>query len=123
MQQHLEQILEEMDVLRTLVLQNKEGNAEIRSIMRRIFQHVEYIQSTPSISPTHHQSIVTLLAQLLDAEHGILLKGQHDKGLSEQEHLQLQTHVTERQKMLQAMQQDWPALQTFLNNCQDLLGK
>jgi len=25
--------------------------------------------------------------------------------------------------MLQAMQQDWPALQTFLGNCQELLGK
>ncbi|MDQ6967085.1 MAG: hypothetical protein Q9M14_00195, partial [Mariprofundaceae bacterium] len=123
MQQHLEKILEDMDILRPFALQNQENNAELRSTMRRIIQHVEHLQRTPTISPTHHQSIVALLAQLLDAEHGILVKGHHDTGLSEQDHLQLQTHVAERQNMLQAIQQDWPALQIFLNNCQDLLGK
>ena len=123
MQRHLEQILDDMDTLRPYALKNQENNVELRSVMRRIIQHVEHLQRTPNITPAHHQSIVLLLAQLLDAEHGILLKGHHDTGLSEQEHLQLQTHVTERQKMLQAIQQDWPALQTFLNNCQDLLGK
>ncbi|MBN4082596.1 GGDEF domain-containing protein [Mariprofundus ferrooxydans] len=123
MQRHLEQILEDMDILRPFALQNQENNAELRSTMRRIIQHVEHLQRTPSIAPAHHQSIVTLLAQLLDVEHGILLKGQHNTDLSEQEQEQLQTHVSERQNMLQAIQQDWPALQTFLNNCQDLLGK
>jgi len=123
MQQHLEQILEEMDVLRPLVLQNEEGNAEIRSIMRRIFQHVEYIQSTPHIDPAYHQFIIVLLTQLLDSEHGILLKGKHDETLPEQELQQLQSHVSERLNMLQAIQQDWPALQAFLSNCHDLLGK
>ncbi|MDQ6968436.1 MAG: diguanylate cyclase [Mariprofundaceae bacterium] len=123
MQQHLEQILDDMDILRPFALQNQENNAELRSTMRRIIQHVEYLQRNPSISPTQHQSIVALLAQLLDAEHGTLLKGHHDTGLSEQDHLQLQTHVAERQDMLRAIQQDWPALQIFLSNCQDLLGK
>lgn len=123
MQRHLEQILEDMDILRPFALQNQENNAELRSTMRRIIQHVEHLQRTPSITPAHHQSIVTLLAQLLDVEHGMLIKSQHDAGLSEQEQEQLQTHVGERQNMLQAIQQDWPALQTFLNNCQDLLGK
>jgi len=123
MQRHLEQILEDMDILRPFALQNQESNAELRSTMRRIVQHVEHLQRTPNITPEHHQFIVVLLAQLLDAEHGILLKGHRDTGLSEQEHLQLQTHVAERKKMLQAIQQDWPALQIFLNNCQDLLGQ
>ncbi len=123
MQRHLEQILEDMDVLRPFALQNQENNAELRSTMRRIIQHIEHLQRTPSISPAHHHSIVALLAQLLDLEHGILLKAQQNTELSEQEQQQLQTHVRERQKMLQAIQQDWSALQTFLNNCQDLLGK
>jgi diguanylate cyclase (GGDEF)-like protein len=123
MQRHLEQILEDMDILRPFALQNQENNAELRSTMRRIIQHIEHLQRTPSISPAHHQSIVALLAQLLDLEHGILLKAPQNTELSEQEQAQLQTHVSERQKMLQAIQQDWPALQNFLNNCQDLLGK
>jgi len=123
MQRHLEQILDDMDILRPYALKNQETNVELRSTMRRIIQHVEHLQRTPNISPAHHQTIVALLAQLLDVEHGTLLKGQHDTGLSEQDQLQLQKHVTERQNMLQAVQQDWPALQTFLNNCQDLLGK
>lgn len=123
MQPHLEQILEDMDTLRPLALQNQENNAELRSTMRRIVQHVEHLQRTPTIAPAHHQSIIMLLSQLLDAEHGILLKAHHDTGLSEQDNQQLQAHVTERQKMLQAIQQDWPALQTFLTSFQDLLGK
>jgi len=123
MQRHLEQILDDMDILRPYALKDQESNVELRSTMRRIIQHVEHLQRTPNISPAHHQAIVALLIQLLDAEHGILLKGTHDTGLPEQERLQLQKHVSERQQMLQAMQQDWPALQTFLTNCQDLLGK
>ncbi|MDQ6957137.1 MAG: GGDEF domain-containing protein [Mariprofundaceae bacterium] len=123
MQRHLKQILEDMDILRPFALQNQETNVELRSVMRRIIQHVEHLQRTPTVTPAHHQSIVMLLAQLLDAEHGILLKGHHDTGLPEQDNLQLQAHVTERQGILQAIQQDWAALQTFLNNCQDLLGK
>jgi len=123
MQRHLEQILEDMDILRPYALKNQEKNVELRSTMRRIIQHVEHLQRTPNISPAHHQAIVALLIQLLDAEHGTLLKGTHDTGLPEQEIQQLQKHVAERQEMLQAMQQDWPALQTFLGNCQDLLGK
>jgi len=123
MQRHLEQILEDMDILRPYALKNQEKNVELRSTMRRIIQHVEHLQRTPNISPAHHQTIVALLVQLLDAEHGTLLKGAHSTGLSEQEAQQLQKHVAERQSMLQAMQQDWPALQTFLANCQELLGK
>lgn len=123
MQRHLEQILEDMDFLRPFVLQNQENDAELRSTMRRIIQHVEHIQRSPQIDPAYHQSIAALLAQLLDAEHGILLKGHHDISLPEQEKLQLQEHVSERLNMLQVVQQDWPALQAFLSNCQDLLGE
>jgi len=123
MQRHLEQILDDMDILRPYALKNQEKNVELRSTMRRIIQHIEHLQRTPNISPEQHQAIVALLIQLLDAEHGTLLKGRHTNGLSEQDKLQLQKHVSERQQMLQAMQHDWPALQTFLGNCQDLLGK
>jgi len=123
MQPHLEQILEDMDTLRPLALQKQENNVELRSTMRRIVQHVEHLQRTPAIHPAQHQSILMLLSQLLDAEHGILLKAHDDTGLSEQDNQQLQAHVTERQKMLQTIQQDWPALQTFLTSIQDLLGQ
>ena len=123
MQRHLKQILEDMDILRPFALQNQETNVELRSTMRRIIQHIEHLQRTPTINPAHHQSIVTLLAQLLDAEHGILLKGSQGAALPEQEYQQLQSYIAERQEMLQAVQQDWPALQTFLSNCQDLLGQ
>lgn len=85
MQQHIEQILSDMDTLRPFVLANQSQNAELRSIMRRIIQHVEFIQKMPNIPPQQYEILATGLIQLLDAEHGALLKRDPELLLSERE--------------------------------------
>jgi len=123
MQQHIEQILSDMDTLRPFVLANQSQNAELRSIMRRIIQHVEFIQKMPNIPPQQYEMIATGLIQLLDAEHGALLKRDPESLLSEHEEKQLNQHILERRKMLQSLQYDWPILQHTLKNSYELLGK
>jgi len=123
MQQHIEQILSDMDTLRPFVLANQNQNAELRSIMRRIIQHVEFIQKMPNIPPQQYEILATGLVQLLDAEHGVLLKRDPESLLSEHEQRQLEQHISERREMLQSLQYDWPILQHALKNSHELLGK
>ena len=123
MQQHIEQILHDMDTLRPFVLANQSQNAELRSIMRRIIQHVEYIQQIPNIPPEKYTSITRCLTQLLDAEHGAILKKPADAILSDSEAEQLMQHTQERRNMLQALQYDWPILRHSLEKSYALLGK
>ncbi|MDQ6995678.1 MAG: GGDEF domain-containing protein [Mariprofundaceae bacterium] len=123
MQQHIEQILSDMDTLRPFVLANQNQNAELRSIMRRIIQHVEFIQSMPNIPPQQYEIISKGLMQLLDAEHGAYLKRDPESLLSEQEQSQLHQHIMTRRQMLQSLQYDWPILQHALKSSYELLGK
>ncbi|MDQ6974199.1 MAG: GGDEF domain-containing protein [Mariprofundaceae bacterium] len=123
MQQHIEQILHDMDILRPFVLANQSQNAELRSIMRRIIQHVEFIQNTPNIPPEQYSLVSNGLIQLLDAEHGALLKRNPESLLSEQEQTQLNQHIMARRQMLQSLQYDWPILQHALRSSYELLGK
>ena len=123
MQQHIEQILSDMDTLRPFVLANQQQNAELRSIMRRIIQHVEFIQSMPSINPKQYEAIISFIIPLLDAEHGALLKRGPEDLLSDEEIAQLTQHIQVRRNMLQTIQYDWPILQHFLKSSYDLLGK
>jgi len=123
MHEHTSKILKDMDTLRPFILANKEQNAELRSILRRIIQHVESIQHTPHVSPEQYQAITALLTPLIDAEHGTLLKSSGDVGISTQDQAQLKQHVDERRLMLQSIQHDWPALISFINNSHGLLGK
>jgi len=123
MQQHIEQILSDMDTLRPFVLANQSQNAELRSIMRRIIQHVEFIQNTPNIPPEQYNIVSNGLIQLLDAEHGAFLKRNPETLLSEQEQAQLKQHIMVRRQMLQSLQYDWPILQHALKSSYELLGK
>jgi len=123
MQQHIEQILSDMDTLRPFVLANQSQNAELRSIMRRIIQHVEFIQNTPTIPPQQYEITASALVQLLDAEHGALLKRNPESILSEREQTQLNQHVMTRRGMLHSLQYDWPILQHALQSSYELLGK
>jgi len=123
MQQHIEQILHDMDTLRPFVLANQTQNAELRSIMRRIIQHVEYIQQLPNIPHEKFATMSRCLMQLMDAEHGAVLKKPADEALSESEEEHLIQHTQERRDMLQALQYDWPIVRHSLEKSYALLGK
>ncbi len=123
MHKHLKEILEEIDNIRVFILPHPRHDADLRASIRRIVQRVEQLQNTPCIKPEQHQFIASLLSQLVDAEHGMLIKAAKDIGLSESDKTRLQNHIGQRLQQLSSSQQDWPKLQKTLSTCHGLLGK
>ena len=122
--QNINKLIEDIDELRLLVLtdENKE-NAELRSLLRRMFYQLEDIQRQPVISPVRYQKVTSLLASLLDAEHGALLRGSSEAPLSDKESAALDEYITNKKITLQAAQQDMPAVFQLILRCSDLLGR
>ena len=124
MLQYTRPILDDMDILRAFLVdskQNEEQSNELRSAMRRIVRNVEAIEHEPHIKPNQYHFVAKLLMQLVDAEHGILLNAK--AGISEQDQSRIDAHIQERKTILKSIQNDWPALQAFLDHCHELLGK
>jgi len=124
MLQYTRPILDDMDILRSFLIgseQNEKQSNELRSAMRRIIRNVEAIEHEPHIEPNQYHFIAKLLMQLMDAEHGILLNAQ--SGISEQDKTYIEAHIQEQKNILKTIQNEWPALQNFLDRCHELLGK
>jgi len=120
----IKQLIEDVDALRPLVLtKEQQENAELRSLLRRIFYQLENLQRQPFISVARHQKIVSLLASLLDAEHGALIKGSGEEPLSDEESRILDEYIGNRKTALQAAGQDMPAVYQLIIRCSDLLGR
>ncbi len=120
---NISKALEDMDSLRLLVLTDGQESAEIRSLLRRIFYQLEDLQRHPFISTTRHQKITSLLASLLDAEHGALIKGSAEEGLNEEDTESLNEYIANRKNIMQEAQQDMPSVYKLIIRCSDLLGK
>ena len=82
---NINKLIDEIDLLRPLVLTEEQENAEVRSLLRRMFYRLENIKQYPFISAVRYQKIVKLLATLLDAEHGALIKGSAEVPLSDED--------------------------------------
>jgi len=116
-------LLEGLDTLRPIVLANKSRERELRSLLRQMVSSLETLQNTPSIEPELYQHIVTLLAILLDAEHGTLLKHMHDSDDTTHLFSLFDIHIKQRKALLDAAQQDLPIALTTVRHSFDLIGK
>jgi len=124
MLQYTRPILDDMDILRAFLIdsqQNEKQSNELRSAMRRIIRNVEAIEQEPHVEPSQYHFVAKLLMQLMDAEHGILLNAK--SGISEQDRTHIEAHIQEQKNILKTIQNEWPALQAFLDHCHELLGK
>lgn len=120
---NINKLIEDIDTLRLLVLtEERKGNVEIRSLLRRMFYLLEDIQRQPVVSPVRYQKITSLLATLLDAEHGALLRGSAEAALTEEENAALDEYIINKKMTMQAAQQDMPAVYQLILRCSDLLG-
>jgi len=116
-------LIEDMDTLRMLVLNGEQENAEVRSLLRRMFHHLEDIERQPSISIALHTKIVALLTSFMDAEHAAMIKGSGGNTLPEEENEKIERYIAEKRDMLQAAQHDMPAVYELIIRCSDLLGR
>ena len=109
--QNINRLIEDIDELRLLVLTDeRKENLELRSLLRRMFYQMEDIQRQAVVSPVRYQKVTSLLASLLDAEHGALLRGSAEAPLSDEESAALDEYITNKKLTLQAAQQDMPAV-------------
>lgn len=120
---NINKLIDDIDLLRPLVLTEEQENAEVRSLLRRMFYQLEALQRYPFISAVRYQKIVTLLATLLDAEHGALIKGSAESPLSDEDIQSLDEYIANRKNTMQASQQDMPAVYQLIIRCSDLLGR
>ncbi len=121
---NINKLIEDIDTLRPLVLtEERQDNAELRSLLRRMFYQLEDIQRQPVISPVRYQKVASLLASLLDAEHGALLKGSVEAAFSDEESTALDEYINNKKLTMQAAQQDMPAVYQLILRCSDLLGR
>lgn len=123
-QQHLiSELLQNLDIIRPVVLSNKKESANMRSLLRRMLSSLETLQNTPYINPTLYRDVVAMLTLLFDAEHGTLLKGlvHHDK--PEDLLKSFQSHSQTRKTLIDTAQQDLPSALNMLRRGYDLLGK
>jgi len=116
-------LIEDMDTLRMLVLTGEQENAEVRSLLRRMFHHLEEIERQPSISTALHAKIIALLTSFMDAEHAAIIKGAGGNALPEEESEKIEQYVADKRNMLLASQHDLPAVYELIIRCSDLLGK
>jgi len=116
-------LVEELDTLRPLVLgDGSEEDAELRSLIRRMYYQLDDLQRHLFVSPPRYQKLLSLLASLLDAEHGALLKGSPESPLGEDEASALDEYIANKRTTMQAAQQDMPAVYQLILRCSDLLG-
>lgn len=120
---NIDRLIDDIDELRPLVLTKEHENAEVRSLLRRMFYQLDNLKRHPFISAVRHQKIVTLMASLLDAEHGALIKGSAEEPISDEDVESLDEYIANRKSTMQASQQDMPAVYQLIIRCSDLLGR
>ena len=117
-------LIDDVDALRPIVLSGEhEKDLELRRLLRRMLYQLDNMQRQHFISVSRYQKIVSLLASLLDAEHGTLIKGSVEEPLGSDESEKLELYIEERKDSLKAAQQDMPAVYHLILDCSDLLGR
>ena len=65
----IEELLGSLDKVRPILLAQKEKDAGMRSLLRRMVSQLESLQNIPSVNPELYKQISHMFALLLDAEH------------------------------------------------------
>jgi len=119
----LEQILEDMDDIRPLVIAARPDDMELRGTTRRMISTLEEIKQSPSIPAQTYLWLCQLTSKLLDAEHGALLKPTVDGDIPALAQQSVKQHVEERQMLLMQALQDIPATHLLLDQSSEMIGK
>jgi len=119
----INQLLDDMDIIRPLVIAAKPNDADLRAITRRMVASLESIKSAPSIPMSTYLWLSQITARLMDAEHGALLKPTSDGLIPASIQASIQTHATSRQQLVSEALKDIPPTHALLNHSCSMIGK
>ncbi len=119
----VQRIIDDLDTMRPFVLASNQQNADLRSMLRRMFSALEALQQLPAVSVAQYRMLARLLSRLIDAEHGSLLSSEVGRELSERDADSLREHVEERRRLFDQAQQDVPILHRTIARCSALIGR
>lgn len=119
----LNQLLEDMDEIRPIVIAAMPEDLQLRSTTRRMISDLEQIRHHPGIPDETHQWICKQYARLLDAEHGAMLRTRDDGTLAPESVSALQSHTEQRQMLLMQAQTEMPATHQQLDDTTALIGE
>ena len=119
----LNQLLDDMDVVRPIVLAAMPDDIELRATTRRMIAALEQIRQAPGIPNSTHLWAVQQFAKLLDAQHGPLLRPTHSGTISDDAKSAVQTQVEQRQALIMQALQDIPVTRALLDSTSGMIGE
>lgn len=119
----LNQLLDDMDVVRPIVLAAMPDDAELRATTRRMIGSLEQIRQAPGIPSHTYLWISQQLAKLLDAQLGALLRPTHSGTLPEETRHAVEEQVQQRKTLLLQALQDIPATRALLDSTCAMIGE
>lgn len=119
----VQQLIDDFDALRPIVLASNKEHVELRAILRRMASTLEKLQGLPAVPVSQYRLLARLLSRLIDAEHGLLLSSDVGREMGEQDADRLIEHVEQRRRLLAQAQQDVPILHRTIARCSALIGR
>jgi len=118
----INQLLEDMDTIRPIVIAAMPDDIELRATARRIISELEAIKQEPAVPQATYFWLCRLASKLLDAEHGALLKPSADGIIPQTARESVKTHIEMRQSLLMQALHDIPPVQVLLDRSCERIG-
>lgn len=118
----LNQLLDDMDMVRPVAIAARPDDNELRSATRRMISALEEMRQSPGIPYDTYIWMSQQFTRLLDAEHGPLLRPTHSGTISSETRTAVEAHVQHRQQLLMEAQQDIPVTHQLLDYSCSLIG-
>lgn len=119
----LNKLLDDMDVVRPVVLAAMPDDIELRATTRRMISSLEQIRQNPGIPNSTHLWAIQQFAKLLDAQHGPLLRPTHSGTISNDAKAAIEAQVEQRQTLIMQALQDIPATRALLDSSSGMIGE
>ena len=121
--QILQQLLEDMDTIRPIVIAAMPEDLALRATTRRMISDLESMQQEPSVPATTYLWLSQITARLLDAEHGALLRPESNGEIPPPARQSIWNHTEQRQSLLLEALHSIPAARRMLDQCCIIIGK
>jgi len=121
--QVLQQLLEDMDTIRPIIIAAMPDDLSLRTTTRRMIADLEEMQREPAVPAATYLWLSQLTARLLDAEHGALLRPGPDGEIPPSARQSVGAHGEQRQSLLMDALQNIPAACRMMDQCCTLIGQ
>ena len=119
----LNRLLDDMDTVRPIVIAAMPDDVELRATTRRMIASLEQIRQQPGIPQNTYLWLSQMLAKLLDAQHGPLLRPNHSGTVSSEARTAIEAHVEQRQLLIMQALQDIPTTHILLDSSSEMIGE